>query len=332
MISVRPDPAHPRGGHAVLALAESAVAGETTQVAVYDNYSERYLGEAGWQPTKVLFGPYQITREGGEARLVIGPEIVNQIEEYANVRLEVGNTSHDVAWPDEVVPAPGAAKIGGILAAGAKDDTPKGTLTAQMPVDETPPKPEPTPLTHEPIPEPEEEKRSKSGLMIGLLVLVALAAAGAYWFLSAEEPEQIAEPEPIEEPAPVVVTADDPCTAEALRALEGFDAQLTALRGCGSKASADAALGVVERAAASGSAEALTLFGTVYDGQASAAVIEEQIGLTFGDIPATAAEYYSRAVAAGSEDAATRLQDLCTRMADMTDTLARGAVADYCSQ
>ncbi len=334
MISISPDPAHPRGGYALLTLPDGDLAGETTQVAVFDNYSERYLGEAGWQPVKVLFGPYDVIREGGQARLVIGPEIVNQIEEYANVKLFVGTTEQDVSWPDDVVPAPGAAKIGGIMGTTLKDEAPKGTLTAKIPE----PEPVPEPVQPENAVEPAApasaegpagpEKQGRGGTLIGLLVLVLIAAGVAYWFLAMDSvPEPVAEPVVAPEP---IADADNPCGIDALSAIDGFAAQSDALRGCAGNASADVALGLLERAAAAGEADALLLFGTVYDGQVNADVIEDQIGLTFDDVPATAAEYYARAVAAGSETAGEQLAALCDRMSTMDDTLAQGAVADYC--
>ncbi|WP_227268348.1 flagellar basal body-associated FliL family protein [Roseobacter weihaiensis] len=337
MISIRPDPAHPRGGYAELSLSDESLAGETTQVAVFDNYSERYLGESGWQATKVMFGPYAVLRESGQVRVVIGPEIVNQIEEYANVKLLVGDTSQDVSWPDEIVPAPGAARIGGIMGAALKDAPVQGTLTAKMP------EPEPEPDAPDVVTDPEpmdqtdaaveEPAGSKTGMWIGLVAMVLLAAGIAYWFLNEADPTPVAAPAAsVVTPDPVAEAPADPCGIDALQGLESFAAQATALRGCGSSASADAALGLVERAAAAGDAEALLLFGTVYDGQSTDPVIEDQIGLTFADVPATAAEYYARALEAGSQEAPDKLAALCARMAGMTDTLVKGAVADYCGQ
>ncbi len=347
MISVKPDPAHPRGGYAELSMPEGDLSGDTTQVAVFDNYSERFLGEAGWQPTKVMFGPYDVLRDGGAARLVIGPEIVNQIEEYANVKLLVGATESDISWPDEVVPAPGAAKIGGIMGASLKEDAPKSGLQAKMPDPEPKPEPDPSPIpqggedgsedasnltgtTQVGDNQEKEPAKSKLGLIMGLVVLMLAAGGLTWWLLNQEEtptPEPVAEPVVAPEP---IAESSNPCAIDQLSALSGFAAQAEALRGCAGQASADAALGLVERAAAGGDAGALALFGTVYDGAATDPVIEEEIGLTFGDEPATAAEYYARAVAAGSTEAADSLAALCMRMAEMTDTLVQGAVTDYC--
>ena len=338
MISVRPDPAHPMGGYALLSMPADQLPDGQTQVAVFDNYSERYLGEAGWQPTKALFGPYDVRHEGGQAQVVIGPEIVNQIEEYANIRLLVGPLEQDIGWPDDVVPAPGAARIGGIMASSVVQNAPKSGLSAQIPTKTPDPVPSPDPQsqagpaeTPEPDFDVEEDDdapgaRGKGGMILSLLVMVLAAAGLAYWLLNADgtppaQPVAVATPQP---------EGPGPCSTEALSSLQGFNAQAQALRTCGAEASADAALGLVERAAAGGDPAALLLFGTVYDGAQTDAAIEDTIGLTFGDVPATAAEYYARAVAAGSDEARDMLALLCERMAGMTDTLVQGAVADHC--
>ncbi|MEM6563979.1 MAG: hypothetical protein AAF665_06020 [Pseudomonadota bacterium] len=333
MIEVKSDPKHPRGGYAQLRLADNAIAGESTQVAVFDNYSERFLGEAGWQPNKVMFGPYSIDRSAGDARIVIGPEIVNQIEEYANVKIWVGDVSQDVSWPDEVAPAPGAARIGGILTAGETARPPESALKAKIaepepemvPETETPNEPE-----FEPQPEPVPDGGKRGFLVAALVALLALGGA-AYWYIaqSDEDTEPVAQPQSTATP---VAQSAEPCSAEALRALDGFPAQLDALRLCGPEASADVTLGLVESAVGNGDATALLLFGTVYDGQVTDSDLEDQIGFTFGDVPATAAEYYARAVEAGSDEAPERLKTLCARMSDMSDTLVQGAFADHCSE
>ena len=331
MITISPDPAHPRGGHALVSLDADAVAGETTEVAVFDKYSERYLGDAGWQAARALFGPYQVRRDENQAYVVIGPEIVNQIEEYANLRLEVGAASGDISWPDTVVPAPGAARIGGIMPARADETQPEPALSARIAPEAaaSPALELQTESEEEPEPDqepPAEEKAGSGGARLAaLLVMLVLAAAAAYWFITSDTPQKTAA-------EPVETVSDDPCSAVALRAIDGFAGQLDALRGCGARASADAALGMVERAAASGNAQALTIFGTIYDGAVTDADIEQTIGLTFGDVPATAAEYYARAVSAGATTAAEPLAALCARMSDMTDTLSRAAVTDYCDQ
>jgi len=330
VIDVKPDPAHPRGGYAELSWPETDLAGETTEVSVFDNYSERYLGAAGWQPTKAFFGPYKVQRDGARARVVIGPEIVNQIVEYANVRLSVGPVVADVGWPDDVVPAPGAARIGGILSTSSTAEKtppprPEPALTAEHPSAPPPSTAPTTKSTPTPPTDPLEQTRSgKYAWVLAAAVLLAGAAGAAYWYTQQAAP---VDPDVVAEP---VDPDPNPCAGAALQALGSFAAQLDGLRSCGGGVSADTALRLVEAAAATGDAEALLLFGTVYDAMVTTPVIEDEIGFTFEDTPATAAEYYARSKAAGSEEAGQRLDALCERMATMTDTLTAGARADYC--
>ena len=340
MIDIRPDRAHPRGGFAELTLKSDQIDGETAKIFLFDNYSERYLGEKGWQATRVMFGPYAITREGNVARVIIGPEIVNQIEEYATVRLTVGDVSQDISWPEDIVPAPGAARIGGISTGAAPTPVQKNELSAQLPSEKqnpepaTTPEPETAPADPEPTQQPvkdiqkDEPSNSNKAMMWGIGVLIIAAIAAAVYFFMLKEPKP--EEQPVKEPEIAVV--QDTCGLEELRKLQGFAAQNAALRDCAGKASADTALALLEQGAAADDAEALRLFGVVYDGEVHDDTMETTIGLTFTDAPATAADYYARSVAAGSQDAADNLSALCERMATMSDTLVRGSVADHCGQ
>ncbi len=342
MMTLRADPGHPHGGYAELSLPADKVAGDTVDLVVFDRYSERYLGGDGWQATREAFGPYDLRRDGAIARVVIGPEIVNQIEEYANLRLELGGVTQDIGWPDDIAPAPGAARIGGILSARApkaggddglkvRIDTQAGDAPQDAAQDDIPP-PEPDPQLddtagqageNEPGSEDAPPARRRGGVWLWLVALALVALGGGWWYLQ-ERPEGT---------APVVAESGaqtDACTLDTLATNEGFAAQLDALRGCGAKASADTALTLLERAAETGNAEALRLFGEIYDSEAGDPVIEETIGLRLPETPATAAEYYSRAIAAGSDVARARLDALCARLETMSDTLARSAFADHC--
>ncbi len=103
-----------------------------------------------------------------------------------------------------------------------------------------------------------------------------------------------------------------------------------AISECGTKISPDDALGAIEAAADKGSPEALTLIGKLYDGTETVAVIEPDIGLTLGDTDRLAAEYYSRAAAAGGTDAPALLAKTCARLAGSSDTLDASAKEDFC--
>jgi hypothetical protein len=129
-----------------------------------------------------------------------------------------------------------------------------------------------------------------------------------------------------------VAAAPDPCSDAELAATagQGFAALGAALRGCGGSVGPDTALGLVEEAVAAGDADALAFFGTLYDSGQTDPVIEEQIGLTLGDSPARAAEYYARARDAGSTEAEAFLNGVCRTLLLRTDTLSISAREDYC--
>lgn len=354
MIDVRPDPAHPRGGFAVLSFEADSVSGDSVSVEVFDLYNERYLGVAGWQPERHAFGPYPVDRSAGPARVVLGPEVVDKLEEFAAVRLTLGELSADVSWPDDIVHSPKAATSDSAIKTG----TGPAAAAPAAPIKMKEPEPEPAAPPSEPVPEPapeaeapepdvpenadenggDAEEDGKSGMsslvLWGVALLIALGAA-AFFFLGGEEPVT-EEPAPApQEPAPPPVAArPDPCSADELTAAagQGFAVLGEALRGCGGSVSADTALGLVEGAVAEGDADALAFFGTLYDAGQTDPVIEEQIGLTLGDDPARAAEYYARARDAGSTEAEALLTGVCRTLLLRSDTLSVGAREDYCSQ
>ena len=80
-------------------------AGDSVQVAV---------GDANWQSVPHAFGPYPVLVSEGLARVRIGPEIVNKVQEYTHCRIKVGALTANVIWPDDVIPRAGAAALGGI--------------------------------------------------------------------------------------------------------------------------------------------------------------------------------------------------------------------------
>lgn len=344
MIDVRPDPAHPRGGFAELSVDPTSLEGDSVSIEVFDLYGERYLGLKGWQPERHSFGPYPIDRGDGSARIVIGPEVVDWLEEFAALRLTLGGVSAELSWPDDIVHSPKAATSDTAIKVG---DAP-APAPAAAPIRMSDPEPEPAPDSDPPQPlsepvaetptEPEtdsdatEEEKSatKLPLILGGVAVAAVAAAAAFFLL---QPEEVVEtpPPPAPDPAPVAA-APDPCSDAELGAVaaQGFGALGPALRNCGGAVSADTALGLLEAAVAQNDPGALTFFGTLYDAAQTDPVIEEQIGLTLGDDPARAAEYYARARDAGASEAAALLSSVCLTLMLKTDTLSASAREDYC--
>lgn len=338
-LAIHPDPAHPAGGYAFLELPAGSLPKTPVSVAVFDAYGERWLapgpqsrarvdiGDATWQPERADFGPYEVHRHDGADWVRIGPEIVNRLDEYMPVRIEVDALAFDVSWPDDVPPRAGAAVLGGLrpverkLAGGEPD-----RLVAQPAPDPVEPPARPEGPEPQP-PAPDEDGASggetrRGSLVWPLAILLAVAAAvlGYLWFTSEEDGGATGPAE------------TDRCSLSALSALAGgFAAQAEAMRACGADLSPEIALGVIENAAAQENGDALLLFGTLYDGTRLDPRIETLVGLTFDDDPAKAAEYYARAARAGAAEAQSHLAAVCGILSGLDATLEKGAYDDFCS-
>ncbi|MGI3168678.1 hypothetical protein ACRARG_05975 [Pseudooceanicola sp. C21-150M6] len=348
-IEIEADRDHPRGGFARVSLMPAPAAEGPLAVEVKNSFNGQFLGEDGWQPTRVAFGPYPLQSDEDGSYLVLGPEIVDQIEEYTQLELIIAGSSATTSWPDDIAKAPASARRGGIASFSAQGQEKKEDRL-KAPVVAPPPPPPPgqgmdDPKTggdetadgsgQEPVEGTDETdetsgKSRKAMFAVGGILLLLAALAAAYFLLFKPEPE----PEPTPEPEPVaaVEPAPDPCGAEAIEALRGgaFAESRQVLAQCGGAVTPDMALSIVDAAAEGSDAEALTLYGKLYDGTVEDADFEAGIGLTFPAADYSAAEYYSRAVAAGSTEAAGLLEQTCTRLADDTASLAQNALEEYC--
>lgn len=359
-LKIHPDPREPTGGYAFLEIPGGSLSGERAGVAVLEVFGGRWLapseaedarigvGNPNWQSERFEFGPYEIRRHDDADWLRIGPEIVNKIEEYTPLRISVGPVTQDVTWPDDIPPRAGAAVLGGIRAtartAGGGDEAARlvGRMMAGEPDEEDPgeasPGAEAESVQAEAAADPAAPAPTRL-IVPAVIVAVLIAAALAWYFLnSTDEP---AGSEAAEAPAAAAETVPAPgaavdarCGLTALAALAalagGFAETGAAIRACGSAVSPETALRLIEDGAAAKDAEALLLFGTLYDGDELDPRIENLIGLSFADDPARAAEYYARAVQAGSEAARARLAAVCARLSGASATLARGAFDDFC--
>jgi len=335
-LTIHPDPQEPAGGFAFLELPSGSLGEGPVSVAVMEVYGDRWLGLAGepddkvtigeahWQGERHDFGPYPVHQHDGADWVRIGPEIVNKIDEYTPLRISVGGQAADVSWPDDVPPRAGAAVLGGLQPTARATPVDAGEALVGKPPEPGPgpaPEPDPVPKPPEP-PEAETEEPANAPGMRRLwqpllLVLLMIAVSAALWAMISRDDD-----------TPVVT--EDTCTLPALMALDGFAAKQMAIRACGDALSADTVLKIVEDAAAQGDPDALLLFGTLYDGAEQDERIEAVIGLTFDHDAVSAAEYYARAVAAGSDAARARLGVTCTQLAGSDETLAKGAYDDFC--
>jgi hypothetical protein len=333
-LTVHPDPKERAGGYAFLHLPAGSLPDGATTVAVFDAYTERWLapsdapgaqigiGDANWQSEKVDFGPYDVKRGDGEDRVRIGPEIVNKLQEYTPLRLIVGDQGFDIGWPDTVPPRAGAAVLGGLQAvARERKSAGDARLVGKVSTEPEPDAPSPAPMPED---KPSGDADTRQGslivpVLIGILALLAGLAAWIFWPDNTERTE--------ENPS-----QNNPCDLSALEAITGgFGNKEQAIRTCGADVSPDTVLRLVEDAAAGQDGAALLLFGALYDADVQHDPIETVIGLRFDDDPAQAAEYYFRAVQAGSGEAKDRLAQTCGRLAGSDATLDKGAYNDFCS-
>lgn len=348
-VEIEPDRSRPLGGYAKVIVPANAIKGTEVSLTVYEMFKERFLGQDGWQPTEVAFGPYTVNNTPTHQEFIIGPEIVNHLSEFVPVRLGFGSFDAEVTWPDSVAIAPNAPPIGHAIGSDP------GTAGPSTPVEEAetpppepapaPPEPEPEPIPSPPEPEPmpqtgdaETSGASRMGLFIGLLVLIAVAV-GAYFVWSNSqtepepEPEPIVEPvpepdpEPVPEPEPEPVVEVDPCGAETLLAAEDdFSTRLESLRGCAGSVDADTALNILEAGVSAGDADALMLFGHLYNPAITDDEVEGAIGLSFSDNFEVAIDYYMRARDAGSEAATDSINQACETLRNLDP----GAAEDVC--
>jgi hypothetical protein len=353
VIEVTPDPARPGGGYARLGVARGALSGATAEVDVFDSFVGRYLGPDGWQPTRFAFGPYPVERTSSGESVRVGPEIVDRLTEYQSVRLNLGSVQAEISWPDDVLPSADAPKAGEIASTSwiRRGPEPEAVGTHPGGVEETAKRegaPTPPPLS------PPRASGARWGLF-GLLALLALLGAGGAYFMlrdapppptpvptpepapptPAPTPTPTPTPTPIPEPSPPPAPPEPPepdCSTAGLATLSagGFAQVADRLRVCGAAVTPDTALGLLEQAARNDDPAALTLFGRLYDGEATDAPLETDLGLTFPDNPARAVEYYDRAKQAGSVEAGPLRDAVCERLSTMTDTLSQSAHEDHC--
>ncbi|MEM9551901.1 MAG: hypothetical protein AAGA05_12040, partial [Pseudomonadota bacterium] len=293
---------------------------------------------------------------GDKAEFVVGTEIVNLVEEYTPLAIGIGDREFETSWPDDIKEGPPAATVGGVSAAPPSQNANTGPNLVGKAKEDPPPEDEETSQdtsddigtgvatggTETDTTEDEAGRRSPGLMIAGIAIVAALLAGAAYWFLTQENEPVVAESEeppveePVEEPAAVAEPApDNPCSDAALAGVvtEGYGTMLDRLASCGNAVSVDTALGMIETGVDANDPAALAALGRLYDEASVIDGIETNMGLTFADNPARAAEYYSRAVTAGDGvGAAEALTAICERLATATDTLSEGATQDFCAQ
>jgi outer membrane biosynthesis protein TonB len=339
-ITVKPDPDHPLGGHALLVVNARVPQGPVS-VSVTDLFEDRHLGPKGWQQAPVALGPYAAQDEGGTLVVPVGPEIVDQIPEFAALRITVAGVSTELSWPDSVRMSPSHMAGGGIDDLARKQaEKPKARAPkTEEPKTETVAEPQKPPIIEgeEKVDPPKPPNRLP--MILAALLLLAALAAGAWWYLGREpapapapEPAPVPAPDPAPQPpsppviSPAPVAAGcDPAGLTAAAAKPPAEA-FAAVAACGAQGDPETRFRIIERAADAGVAEALAMIGRWYDPAEAAAVGSS---FTRRD-PAQAARYYRDAADRGHAPAAALLARACAALRPDQDPTHEIAREQYC--
>ncbi|WP_043643013.1 hypothetical protein [Caenispirillum salinarum] len=102
-MKIEQDPAHPGGGFARLVLpGKAGDARKKPRVTITrQSNSDSCLGRTGWQAAEHQFKPRKIRVEGSSLVLVLGPEIVDNVDEFTGVTVSVPplKVSEQLRWP-----------------------------------------------------------------------------------------------------------------------------------------------------------------------------------------------------------------------------------------
>lgn len=337
--SISPDPAHPGGGHARLHFPPGAVTGPTVDLTVFGLFREKYLGPGGWQPVPARFGAYAVQPDAnGGALVVIGPEIVNAMEEFVSVRFDTGSFQAVATWPETVSPDQDALPVGTIRVPGTPE--PDNRLIGQHTATSatTPPAVPEQPAStggDDPVentnPTVSTPIWRKWWLWAVLGVLLAGAVALAV-FWPGNDPEPVPAPPPLPPAVPTATCSLDSVTASGadLAARLSGAADLLSDGTCDAGQAADLGLALIERGAADNDPAALLLFGRIYDPGVRDDLAQDRLGIRLAEDAAVALDYYRRAADAGAPDAQAALGDLCGRTVDAADPLIAATHQELC--
>ena len=284
-------------GHGFLLIGEAGAlaASEGIRLCIKRASDRNCLGLGGWQPAEVFLEPDAFFQEGDTFRMGVGPGVVDNLDAQETYRLTLqgvdgaqGSATLQVA---EVVYSPllGGQGVSSIAAPAAK--TPPPPRPAPAPAPEPAPMPE---ILPEPAPVKKETHSSGGGKLPIILALVLLLLGGggfAAWKLMGNK-EAAPEPPMVQARKHLSGTAD---------AMTGLD---MAIRFRAQEGGADAAFLLAEDAAQKGNAAAMALTGDFYSPADAGPA---------GSIQKDALEafmWYSKAKAAGSAEAAVRLDAL----------------------
>lgn len=333
-IEVKPDPKQRLGGYALVVLHDIDAAATETDIVLQRTADSSYLGPDGWQGGRHSFGPYPVEQSAKDVVVRIGPEIVDHVEEYAQVDLNLPalESSGRIEWPPEVLPSPNAYRGGGVHSAGLQN--PPGTTVSATSPPSTEPEPEPE-TDPEPSPAsgddistdgPQEEKRRRSILPWvagGLLAVVVLVLIGLWYVYPGLFPFLPPASQSVQEQDTSLT-----CTADAVNAvLRDPASDLEDIRRlretCVKTGDVKSIVSLCERLIDKGDPGCLARYGRWYDPTVEA-------NGPFPKNAGIAVRYYSEAAKAGAADAAEQKANMCELLRKKTDPLSANAVATYC--
>lgn len=330
---VRPDPAFPAGGHALLIVPEGASVG-SGRMAVRRVYDGRYLGAEGWQAARTLIGPFETSPAGSGAAVALGPAVVGCLEEFDNLEIAFeGGAKGDAVWPEDILLPPDAASAGGLRRPPEEDSSSGGTIRAEAAgrAAQAQPAPPEAPAAPQPVaPEeppdagernPPRRKRSRVLVTVGaLLVIGAVAVLAAFG-------EDIARLLGLENGSTNGVEACSNSAFGAERAAAPATVIELVRRCAGAEGiSPEVRLSAVERLL-DRSPEALVVMGRWYDPRH----FEEDLSPFETPAVEIAARYYFEAKQAGVSEAGALLRKACEAL-DPSNLMQDNARQLYCQE
>lgn len=311
--------------------------GTAVTVAIRDLSSDEWLSADGWQPAQTTLGVFDVSPSGD---ILFGPAIVDRIEPYAALEVIVDGHKTRLTWPDTIASSPAGLQSGGLQVTRRREKSALEGTSAKLVVSPSP-EPEPKPEQVEQFsagpqePEPELEKTGRAPrrlpfVILGLLGLAAVTALLAYLFLL-----PMPHPAATDTDTDTVAALPDSgaeenatdCSSEgfAARATLDYAEQLAVAVECDAATSPEDLLRILEAGVVANQPDALLRMAQLYDPMFTEDALIE---LSSRD-PAIAAEYYARAVAAGSTETGTALSKVCALL-EPENLLHETVRAQYC--
>ncbi len=146
VVEIIEDESHPEGGFAAIRIRGRAIdAGRqpTLTIRHATRQKDSCLGPEGWQSGEHYFHPRTVTVSDGDLILTVGPDIVDEVEEYTPIVLAVPDLgiSEDLRWPP-LLTSMESGFVTGSMARTAKPP-PAAPKPAPPPPMAEPPAPEP---------------------------------------------------------------------------------------------------------------------------------------------------------------------------------------------